>query len=143
MKLSRPDDSQVPGNMEPQPEPGEPDGESPVDPEPDAGSMVVDPLPTDDAGVMLEDASVVEPEEDAGYVAGTPKAAWYTCQNSDQQFVRNAFLAVLGRRPFSQAEVNVYTDLIAQIDATDGISDPTNPQGSKLRRSRKVVLQTL
>ncbi|HKE13467.1 MAG TPA: hypothetical protein VKB80_01265 [Kofleriaceae bacterium] len=39
------------------------------------------------------------------------------CNGSDQAFVRQAMLAVLGRRPRSQAEVLVYADLMAQVRA--------------------------
>jgi hypothetical protein len=70
---------------------------------------------------------------------------FYACQGSDQQFVRRAVQGVLGRRPYSQAEVNLYTDLIAEIDALDGVDPeelPAEP-GKPLRHSRKVVLDAL
>ncbi len=70
---------------------------------------------------------------------------FYACQGSDQAWVRRAIQGVLGRRAYSQAEVNLYTDLIAEIDTIDGI-DPEVPAavpGEPLRRSRKVVLQAL
>ncbi len=54
-------------------------------------------------------------------------------------------LGVLGRRPYSQAEVNLYTDLIAAVDEADGVTDEEKlaPPGSELRRSRKLVLEAL
>ena len=71
--------------------------------------------------------------------------AWYQCQASDQAFVRRAILGVLGRRPSGLAEVNLYTDMITQIDQLDGV-DPeakiTEPQ-TKLKHSRQVVLNAL
>ena len=76
---------------------------------------------------------------------GTELTAWYSCQASDQAFVRRAILGVLGRRAYSQAEVNVYAQIIAQIDAADGLSDDeklAKPE-SELRHSRKVVLEAL
>ncbi|HTM23533.1 MAG TPA: hypothetical protein VL172_23580, partial [Kofleriaceae bacterium] len=55
----------------------------------------------------------------AQFDAGPPDAeppdaggTWRDCDAGDQAFVRSAFLAVLGRRPRSQAEVDVYVDLI-------------------------------
>lgn len=39
------------------------------------------------------------------------------CSADDASFVRNAYLAVLGYRPRSSAEVKVYTDIIAQVRA--------------------------
>jgi hypothetical protein len=73
-----------------------------------------------------------------------PQAYW-ECQASDQAFVRRAIQGVLGRRPYSQAEVNLYTDLIQEIDALDGV-DPlalAAEPGKPLRHSRKVLLETL
>jgi hypothetical protein len=76
---------------------------------------------------------------------GGELAAWYSCQSSDQAFVRRAILGVLGRRAYSQAEVNVYSQIIAQIDLADGLSDEqklAKPE-SELRHSRAVVLEAL
>jgi hypothetical protein len=39
------------------------------------------------------------------------------CDGTDQSFVRQASLALLGRRPHGQAEVNVYADLMTQVRA--------------------------
>ena len=71
--------------------------------------------------------------------------AYYACQGTDQQFVRRAIQGVLGRRPYGQAEVNLYADLIAEIDAMDGV-DPAElaaEPGKPLRHSRKVMLEAL
>jgi len=78
---------------------------------------------------------------------GEPPVAqpFYACQGSDQQFVRRAIQGVLGRRPYGQAEVNLYTDLIGEVDAMDGV-DPEElaaEPGKPLRHSRKVVLEAL
>src|SRR4051812_17904035 len=75
--------------------------------------------------------------------SGNEVAAWYSCQASDQAFVRRAILGVLGRRAYSQAEVNVYTQIIQQIDAADGLSEEqklAKPE-TALRHSRQVVLE--
>jgi hypothetical protein len=77
--------------------------------------------------------------------SGNEVAAWYRCQSSDQAFVRRAILGVLGRRAFSQSEVDVYTQIIQQIDAADGLTDEqklAKPE-TELRHSRKVVLEAL
>ena len=50
------------------------------------------------------------PTDDAG-------PTYLECTGTDQAFVRQAHLAVLGRRPRSQAEVNVYADLMAGVRA--------------------------
>jgi hypothetical protein len=81
---------------------------------------------------------------------------WYACQGSDRAFVRRAILAVLGRRPLGQAEVNVYVDLMHEIEALPPTSElaaagqpageralPGGPPGSALSRPRKVVLEAL
>ena len=85
-------------------------------------------------------------EAGAGGEAGAgDETAWYECQSSDQAFVRRAILGVLGRRAYSQAEVNLYTDIITQVDTADGLTDEqklATPQGP-LRHSRQVVLETL
>jgi len=51
--------------------------------------------------------------------AGTPDAevipTFRDCEGSDQAFVRSAYLALIGSRPKSQAQVNVYTDLMTAI----------------------------
>ncbi len=77
---------------------------------------------------------------------GEPALAWYKkCQVSDQSFVRKAIMAVLGRRPYSQAEVNFYTDLLKAVEAEDGTTaaDRDTAPGSDLTHSKKVVLQAL
>ncbi len=51
-----------------------------------------------------------DPPPDAG-------PSFLECTGSDQAFVRQAHLALLGRRPRSQAEVNVYADLMGEVRA--------------------------
>jgi hypothetical protein len=88
------------------------------------------------------------PMPGAGGEGGAPQPepqAYYACQGTDQQFVRRAIQGVLGRRPYGQAEVNLYTDLIAEVDAMDGV-DPAElaaEPGKPLRHSRKVMLSAL
>jgi hypothetical protein len=81
-----------------------------------------------------------------GGEGGAPEPQpYYACQGSDQQFVRRAIQGVLGRHAYSQAEVNLYTDLLAEVDALDGVDPeelPAQP-GKPLRHGRKVVMQAL
>ena len=52
---------------------------------------------------------------DAGIPDAEPVKTFEECGSSDQAFVRSAHLALLGSRPKSQAQVNVYADLMASI----------------------------
>jgi hypothetical protein len=76
---------------------------------------------------------------------GEQTVAWYQCQATDQAFVRRAILGILGRHPYGQAEVNVYTDMISQIDAIDGYEPETKISApiTTLRHSRQVVVNAL
>jgi hypothetical protein len=80
-----------------------------------------------------------------GGAGGEPAEAWYACQGTEQAFVRRAILGVLGRRAYSQAEVDLYVDLIEAVDAVDGVSeeDKQTAPGSKLRHAREVALDAL
>lgn len=81
----------------------------------------------------------------AAGAAGAPMATWLDCQDSDQAWVRKALAAVMGRRAASQAEVNVYVDLIASVDALDGVTGggPTLPPDAPLKHSRRVALEAM
>lgn len=69
---------------------------------------------------------------------------WYECQGSEQAFVRRAHLAVLGRRPAGQAEVNVWTDLLAAFRAHDPAPPPApDALGSEAPPSRRLLLGAL
>jgi len=70
--------------------------------------------------------------------AGTP---FTECDGTDQSFVRQATLALLGRRPHSQAEVDVYTDLMAEVRAArdDAGPAPADPPPDP----REVVARAL
>ena len=64
------------------------------------------------------------------------------CDGSDQAFVRQAHLAILGRRPRSQAEVNVYADVMAQVRALgEGAGDAGPAEGAL--DPRAVVVRAL
>ncbi len=71
--------------------------------------------------------------------------AWYQCQSTDQAFVRRAILGVLGRHPYGQAEVNLYTDIISQIDQMDGYDATAKIKApiTKLRHGRQAVIDAL
>ena len=68
--------------------------------------------------------------------------SYLECSGSDQAFVRQAHLAVLGRRPRSQAEVNVYADLMAQVRALGDPSGDAGPSGGG-PDPREVVVRAL
>ncbi len=57
------------------------------------------------------------PMPDAGTPPGTTDTPFDQCDGDPASFVRQAFLALDGRRPLSQAEVDVYTDLYAAAGA--------------------------
>jgi len=90
-------------------------------------------MPTDDAGAGGEGGAV------------DTTVAWYQCQATDQEFIRRAVLGILGRHPYGQAEVNVYADMIKQIDALDGYEPDTKISApiTTLRHSRQVVVNAL
>lgn len=75
-----------------------------------------------DAGPMA-DAMVPDATPDAA-----PPPTFRECVDDDAAFVRNAYLAVLGHRPRSSAEVKVYTDIMDQVrtlaDAGESVPSP-------------------
>lgn len=100
------------------------------------------------SGAMPAGGSVTEGGAADGGAGGDnsmPQQAWYACQGSEQAFVRRAILGVLGRRPYSQAEVNLYVDLIGAVDELDGTTDEDklSPPGKPLRHSRALALRAL
>jgi len=61
------------------------------------------------------------------------------CTGSDESFVRNASLALIGRRPLSEAEVDVYAQLLRGVKAKDVAAGlPDDPQ-----HARRVVARAL
>jgi hypothetical protein len=58
-------------------------------------------------------------EAGAAGVAGAGGGDSGPCQGSTQAFVRRAIEATLGRKPYGQAEVQLYLDLIAAVDALE------------------------
>jgi hypothetical protein len=76
--------------------------------------------------------------------AGVP---FTECDGTDQAFVRQATLALLGRRPRSQAEVQVHADLMAQAralgDSMDGESMDAGPPDTPALDPREVVARAL
>jgi hypothetical protein len=61
-------------------------------------------------------ATDAAPDHDAGPPdAGPPTFA--DCEAGNQAWVRNAFVALVGRRPLGQAEVDVHVDMLDQIEA--------------------------
>lgn len=77
-----------------------------------------------------------------------PAHTWAECQSSDQAFVRRALLAINGRRPWGQGEVNAYEDVIKGVRAADHqaagklgtIGDSLPPEGGDLESARKIVV---
>ncbi len=78
----------------------------------------------------------------SGGAGGSPpvEPAWFTCQASEQAFVRRAYAAVLGHRPAGQAEVNYYADLTRAVDEAEGFdaSAPFDPAVSRPSRAALV-----
>ncbi|MEM9491064.1 MAG: hypothetical protein AAGC55_18085, partial [Myxococcota bacterium] len=71
-----------------------------------------------------------------GGIDAAPVATFEECTASDESFVRNAYLAVLGRRPRSQGEVDVYAALMSavrELDKGDGAD----------REAMRVVLNAM
>ena len=127
---------------------GETTGAAGMPSEPDVGGTTSTGATGGSAGTDPVGTGGTTPVPGAGGEGGAPvpePQLYYACQGSDQQFVRRAIQGVLGRRPYGQAEVNLYTDLIAEIDAMDGV-DPEElaaEPGKPLRHSRKVMLNAL
>ncbi|MDC0749720.1 hypothetical protein [Polyangium mundeleinium] len=109
----------------------------------------VDPSPSR-PGAGSSDGAGGDAGEDAG-PPPTPSHVWTECQASDQAWVRRAILAVTGRRPWGQAEVNAYEDVIAGIRKADLLAagkdvDPSGalpPGGEDLVNARKLVMRAL
>jgi hypothetical protein len=80
-----------------------------------------------------------------------PSHEWSECQASDQAWVRRAIAAVSGRRPWGQAEVNAYEDMLkglrkADLDAAGpfGPIGATSPAaGDDLESAKKLVAQAM
>lgn len=105
--------------------------------------------PSEEAGAPGSGGSIIGGEAGAGGEGGEAPVdttvAWYQCQSTDQEFIRRAVLGILGRHPYGQAEVNVYADMIKQIDALDGYEPETKISKpiTTLRHSRQVVVDAL
>jgi len=75
--------------------------------------------------------------------AGVP---FTECDGSDQAFVRQATLAVLGRRPRSQAEVNLHADVMAGVRALSAAPEEEDPDAGPdpaVPDPREVVARAL
>jgi hypothetical protein len=73
-----------------------------------------------------------------------PVHVWTDCQASDQAWVRRAMVALAGRKPWGQAEVNLFTDVIAGIREVD--PDPVNPNGAEaapLSPARRIAAEII
>lgn len=79
-------------------------------------------------------------DDDDGAPGDDAGPGYLACTGSDQAFVRQATLAVLGRRPRSQAEVDVYADLMAGVRA---LSDADAGASAALPDPREVAVRAL
>jgi hypothetical protein len=61
------------------------------------------------------------------------------CSGSDESYVRNASLAILGRRPLSEAEVDVFAQLLRGVRAKDVAAG----QPDDAQHARRVVARAL
>lgn len=92
-------------------------------------------------GAPLHGCTDGEPQAEGG-ITEPPAPSWGACQASDQAFVRRAMLALNGRRPWGQAEVNAYEDIIAGARAADGTSIKTrsdSTQWADLEPARRLA----
>ncbi len=69
--------------------------------------------------------------------------SYLECAGSDQAFVRQAHLAVLGRRPRSQAEVDVYADVMAQVRALGETAGGDAGPAGEVQDPRAVIIRAL
>jgi hypothetical protein len=74
-------------------------------------------------------------DQEPTHPAEVTRAIDAACQASDQAFVRRAMLAVLGRRPWGQAEVDAVAAAIDAVKAQEGADDP--------KLARRVVVRAL
>jgi hypothetical protein len=65
------------------------------------------------------------------------------CSGSDQAFVRQSYLALLGRRPRSQAEVQVHADVMAAARALAERQAEEDPEAPPLPDPREVVARAI
>lgn len=73
-----------------------------------------------------------------------PEHAWTDCQSSDQAWIRRAILAIDGRRPWGQAEVNALEDVLKGLRLASG-EEPDKPplEGGDLSPARRLVARAL
>ena len=73
-----------------------------------------------------------------------PEHVWTDCQSSDQAWIRRAILAVSGRRPWGQAEINAHEDVLKGIRLAGG-GDPAKPPpaGKDLEPARRLVVRAM
>jgi hypothetical protein len=96
-----------------------------------------------DAGPPPDPLPDAEPPPDPD-----PVHNWTKCQASDQAWVRRAMIALAGRKPWGQAEVNLYSDVIAAIRQVDPETPvPLGEDGKgfvgSLAKSRKVAAEIM
>ena len=72
---------------------------------------------------------------------------WTDCGDGDQAFVRRALLGLGGRRPWSQAEVNAWQDVIAGVHAADRAWNDLplagTPSADERNHARKVAVRAM
>ncbi len=73
-----------------------------------------------------------------------PEHAWTDCQSSDQAWIRRAILAISGRRPWGQTEINAYEDVMKGVRLASG-GDPAKPPpaGKDLEPARRLVARAM
>jgi hypothetical protein len=71
-----------------------------------------------------------------------PPHLWTECQSTDQAFVRRTILALNGRRPLGQAEVNAYEDVLKGIRNARDPGRPEAPEDIEIAK-RLVALSMM
>jgi hypothetical protein len=96
-------------------------------------------------GAVFAGAALAGATPGCGGDSAPPDASkeWQNCQGSDQAFVRRAMWALNGRRPFGQAEVNVYEDAIKSIREVGGYDDAGLTYGPTIVEPRRIVARTM
>jgi hypothetical protein len=77
---------------------------------------------------------------------GAHPEAWTACQASDQAWVRRAILALTGRKPWGQAEVNAYEDVARGLVPAGAVVPPPREHvrvGRGLSPGRRLVAEAL
>lgn len=89
-------------------------------------------------GATASSSSASSSSASTGSGGAPPAHSWTECQASDQAWVRRAIFALEGRRPWGQAEVDAYEDLVAAVRKADG-AKTSDADPSELEHAKQVA----